>query len=498
MAYSFGTQGALPPFTSQYSSASNPLNQGTLALSGTTPQAKALNTASNGLGQSKPNIPATNPSANSFNLNGQSSPNIPPTAGLLHQTPTTPVKSQTTNNVDGSSQTTTYHVPDSTTVDSSTSKNTATQGTGSSNPTVVEDGTINSQTPNQSPSAFAGYLGGAASGASAAASTGLTQEQEAYQKAQQENDALNQSIKNEAGTLANMQGNPIPIEFQQGRGNIVQGIYENQQAKLASQLQNETNLAGVGNTSQGQGITGLNTAASTAAPNQVPYSNQFIDPTTGQPIGGGQAGQLPAATQSFVNSLSQEVQSGAMTRADAESRLSSYGPAGLQALNTALGPNFNTNASNASAGTTAVGQQIQTAADSTNKALDTLSSSFSSLSGLQTGGIPLTNSIAQWIGSNLGDASLTQYKTNLADARSQLIGVLNSSGGTPTGNEETANQYLPDNMTPQQFQQNVGTAQNPGIVRQLVAQKVSSFTGSGLQQNSSGSSDGTPMFGSFN
>ena len=244
---------------------------------------------------------------------------------------------------------------------------------------------------------------------------------------------------------------------------------------------------------QGQGLTGLNNATGYAQPIQVPYSNQLIDPRTGQPMGGGQAGQLPQAATDYINSLAQQVKNGYMTRADAESRISQYSQPGLQALNTALGSGFNTNASNASAGTTATGQQIQTAADSTNKALDTLSNAFTVLSGFETGGIPATNSIAQWIGTQFGDSALQTYKTNLADARSQLIGVLNSSGGTPTGNEATANQYLPDNMTKAQFDANVGTMQNPGIVRQLIAQKVSSFTGSGSQNNNT-SNSGSGIF----
>jgi hypothetical protein len=249
-------------------------------------------------------------------------------------------------------------------------------------------------------------------------------------------------------------------------------------------------------TGQGQGITGLNNAAGNTAPVQVPYNNQYISPTTGQPVSGGGAttgtamSQLPQQAQDAVNSYAQQVQSGAMTRADAESRLSAYGVAGTNALNEALGTSFNTNASNASAGTTAVGQQIQTAAQATNQALDTLTTLFNNLSPLQTQGIPATNSLANWVGSALGSQALSQYKTNLADARSQLIGVLNSAGGTPTGNEATANQYLPDNMTKAQFDANVGTAQNPGIVRQLVAQKVSSFTGSGSQNGTSTSSGG--------
>lgn len=267
-------------------------------------------------------------------------------------------------------------------------------------------------------------------------------------------------------------------------GALIQGLTNQENAELAG--------TGQALTAQSQQANALNQAGALSTPNnqflQVPYSNQLLD-SQGNPVnGGGTTGTLPAAAQSFVNSLATQVQNGQMTRDEATSQLAAYGTAGLQALNTALGSGFNTNASNASAATTATGQQIQTAADSTNKALDTLSSSFSALNGLQTGGIPLTNSIAQWIGSNLGDSALTQYKTNLADARSQLIGVLNSSGGTPTGNESTANQYLPDNMTPAQFTQNVGTVQNPGIVRQLIAQKVASFTGSGSQTNSNASS----------
>ena len=273
---------------------------------------------------------------------------------------------------------------------------------------------------------------------------------------------------------------------------------------LTGQLQQEqgyNQASGNALTSQGKGITGLNSAAGNIAPVQVPYNNQYINPTTGQSVSGGTTNgtamsSLPQAAQTAVQSYAQQVKSGAMTRADAESRLSAYGVAGTNALNEVLGSNFNTNASNASAGTTAVGQQIQTAADSTNKALDTLSSAFSALPGVETGGVPLTNSIAQWIGTQFGSSALQQYKTNLADARSQLIGVLNSSGGTPTGNEATANQYLPDNMTKAQFDANVGTAQNPGIVRKLITQKVSSFTGSGSQNGTStGTSDGTSTSG---
>ena len=272
------------------------------------------------------------------------------------------------------------------------------------------------------------------------------------------------------------------------------------------QITAANNAGNIANTAQSNQITGQYNAGSLTNPAslnvQVPYSNQYISSLNGQPVGGGAAGTLPSSAQSFVNSLAQQVQSGAMTRSDAESRLTAYGQPGLQALNSALGSNFNTNASNASAQTTATGQQIQTAATATNNALDTLGNLFNQLPGIQTGGIPATDAIANWVASSLGQAGLTQYTTALNDARSQLIGVLNASGGTPSGNEATAMQYLPDNMTVSQFNQLVGTAQNPGTARQLVQQKVSAFTNSG-NQNSSGSSgvqynsDGTLQSVSF-
>lgn len=225
----------------------------------------------------------------------------------------------------------------------------------------------------------------------------------------------------------------------------------------------------------------------TAATQQVqaPYGTPLYNPLSGSfttPGGTTGGGGLDPNTQG--TQLAQQVTGGTMDFNTALSQMGAYGAAGAPALRNAIlkiNPSFNFNLSQSSASTQAQGQQIKTAADSTNKALDTLAAAFTSLPGWQTGGIPATNSIGQWLGQQLGDKALQAFKTNLADARSQLIGVLNSSGGTPTGNEATANQYLPDNMTKAMFDTNVGTVQNPGIVRQLVAQKVGSFTGSGQQ-----------------
>lgn len=316
----------------------------------------------------------------------------------------------------------------------------------------------------------------------------------AYQKAVKSKADFDSKLAQKYGAIEN---NPIPLEFQQGREQVLARQAASQDATLQGAITQAQE--GLGYTLTGQGLTNqsLGQATTATAPIQAPYTSQVLSPVTGQSIQGGGAGPAGGGLNPLnnIDDYAQKVVNGQMTIDQATSALGGS-PAFAGALNqaiTKINPNFNFTQSAASAQTQALGQQIKTAADSTNKALDTLSSSFTSLPGIQTAGIPATNSVANYIAGAFGQPSLTAYKTALADARSQLIGVLNSSGGTPTGNEATALQYLPDNMTVQQFNQNIGTPDNPGIVRQLVQQKVSSFQGSGVQgqnQSSTGSSGG--------
>lgn len=491
MASAFNTQGSTPNVFGNSQSAVSPIGIGS------TPAARALSgsAASSGIG-TKPDPFNPFPMANMSTPQGpRYSP--PPTIPA----PSTPVKKTTVNNVDGSSHVTEYHAPPDTTTTAATApvfSGILGAGTGS---IVPQGGT--SGTPVQQPTDSSSFTTSQPQTQLSTATTGLLNAPSQNAAIAQEAQGIRNNYQGLISQVGNLGAGAQAGDLSTGTNVVGEGnaaIASQSASQRMNALANDESqqIASLNPelTAQSQSQSGLNQAGSLSTPSnqftQVPYSNQLIG-ADGQPVTGGQTGTLPAQAQTFVNSLATQVQNGQMTRDEATSQLSAYGTAGLQALNTALGSNFNTNASNASAGTTATGQQIQTAADSTNKALDTLSTSFGSLNGLQTGGIPLTNSIAQWIGANLGDATLQQYKTNLADARSQLIGVLNSAGGTPTGNEATAEQYLPDNMTPAQFQQNVGTAQNPGIVRQLVQQKVSSFTSSGQQNNSNAQSTTQPI-----
>lgn len=324
-----------------------------------------------------------------------------------------------------------------------------------------------------------------------------------YQKAVNELSNLRGSIAN--ATAAN-ESNPIPLEFQQGRQQVMdkknallldaaqQKTNEKQQAvqnQIAGAQAQQTgyNYAGsLGNTAQGLRQSGLQGAAQYAQPVQVPYSNQYINPQTGMPIGGGGGGgAVGGSLQSSVQNIAQRVLSGNMGYDAGVQALSAYGQAGVNSLLQTLGPNFNVQQSNARAqaqgastlqtGTT--GGVITKSADSANKALDSLQLAFNKLSKLQTGGIPATNNIANWIANQFGQGALSSYNSILHDARAQLSGVLTSTGAvSPTGAEAMAQAYLPDNMTPTMFKNKLKAAKD------LVAQKVSAFTNtSGGNQN---------------
>lgn len=281
---------------------------------------------------------------------------------------------------------------------------------------------------------------------------------------------------NQAGYLTGGLTTPVAMGRAQVLGQTEaaqeQGLGIEQQA-AQDQLKNE--LA-----TQQQGTAGLTTAAGLIAPQLAGFNQQSFNPATGQ-FGGGTQGatalsQLPPQAQTAIKSYAQQVQAGQMTRADAESRLSAYGVAGTNALNEALGPSFNTNASNASAQTTAIGQQVQTYAQSANAALDKLTTDFGGLPAWQKLGIPGTIGIEQGIGQFFGNDKLATYLTTLHDARAQLTGVLSTAGGmTPTSAEDTAKTYLPDNMTADQLASKIEAAKS------LVQQKVQAFTQSGQQ-----------------
>ena len=387
-----------------------------------------------------------------------------------------------------------------------------TQSNNQNTQTPPPTGTVFSNGQDVPAPTFAGLIGGASNQASTlntqaglinqtASQIGAqTQMSPAEQQANQAAAALEAS---RASALGDVGTQGWSAAFQQGQEGLINRNIDAQEAAKQAEAQTfaaqrQANATALGAEAGAQNQAGglqssaggiLNSAASTAAPTVGQQGQTQYQPlNAGTNNGGSGSVSLTGVVGTDVSNLSNAVNNGTLDYQSALSQLSGYGTAVQNQLLPAiqkLNPNFNFNLSGSSAQTQAQGQQLNTQVATANQALDSLGTSFSSLSGLQTGGIPATNSIAQWIGTQLGDQALSKYQSNLADARAQLVGVLNAAGGTPTGNEATAMQYLPDNMTPAMFQANVGTAQNPGIVRQLMQQKASTFSGSGQQSNTS-------------
>lgn len=299
MAFSFGTQGATP-------GASNPLSAGTLNLSGSTPQAKALSSATQSTFSQNPVVgkssAASTPVAKTLTANTQSfnpatvgtfnTTPQPATPGLLHQTPTTPVKSQTTNNVDGSSNTTTYHAPDTATIAPATAQNetSTTAPVGTSNgtsgnpfPGIVNNlantstqgslqgqaATSNLADTSQQGSAQGQQITGQLQNASNTSSPVATAAQQATAQAGFLNPALAtnaQQIGNQYSTemnnLVNEEGPAVSGNTTGGGGPIGLGRAGAIEANVGQQLQGE---AAAGNFALGANAQGLTAAQQQAS-----------------------------------------------------------------------------------------------------------------------------------------------------------------------------------------------------------------------------------------
>jgi hypothetical protein len=171
----------------------------------------------------------------------------------------------------------------------------------------------------------------------------------AYNQAQEYNKQLGQLAENYGTQTANIEGSPIDLTLATGQQGILQRLYAAKQGALAGQYQGATNLMNAANTQQAlqqqgltsaagastaqQGVqqTGLGTAAGLTAPIQVPYSNQLINPVTGQSFSTGNS-----TVDSAVAGVAAKVKNGTMTYADAVNAVSGYGQAGSNALTQAL------------------------------------------------------------------------------------------------------------------------------------------------------------------
>lgn len=133
---------------------------------------------------------------------------------------------------------------------------------------------------------YSGLIGSLATTASQP-SAAFTQAQNQYLQA---NKDLATSQENEANQLALNNSNPIPLEFQQGRGQVLQGQYQTQQAAISGQLSGAAAAEQAATGQQSAQQSGLAAAATGAAPQAANALGTF-NPTTGTYSGyGGTSG----------------------------------------------------------------------------------------------------------------------------------------------------------------------------------------------------------------
>ncbi len=372
--------------------------------------------------------------------------------GYTQPKASTPVKKTTVNNPDGSSQTTEYHAPEPTQGFTEASK---TQ-------TPTYPGLVTSLAQNsltQSPLAAT---------AGKALLNAPSQNDTIAQRAEDtRNDYAGKiakvgqlgagAVAGDMSTGTDVVGEGNAAIASQSASQRMQALASDEQQNLAalnpelaaqSQAQSALTSAGsIGNTAQAQLQSGLTSAAGATAPVQLPYSNQLVTPTTGQPVNGGLTGNL----QDSVAQITQRIQNGQMSYDQGVQALSGYGQGGVNALQQSLGPNFNVAQSNALAGQQGT---IGPAYTYAKTALTNLQNAVAGLSGPQSTNIPIINAITQGLSTTFGVGSegVQAYKGALAEARSAIQKVLASvQGGTPTDYVGQSNALLPDNATPAQI-----------------------------------------------
>lgn len=279
-----------------------------------------------------------------------------------------------------------------------------------------------------------------------------------YQTAVNELNTLKQNIAQETG---NIESNPIPLEFQQGRKQILQSKsaalldaaqqkVNQAQAAIGYQLtgaglqqQGLSTAGSLGQTGQGLTQSGLTSAAGYAQPVQVPYGTPLVNPQTGQTLsGGGTTGQGVQPGDPFYQTLEQYAQLMASNQGSAVPGFVTSNPVlNAQVLQMAkqINPNFNVNVAAGAGGaqTAVAGQQASQiqgyqSALQQGKNLQSQLGDLINTFGLNPADINAVNQGLQTIARNISDPRyqmLQNYVNDIANTYSQ---ILTPAGGTAT------------------------------------------------------------------
>jgi len=276
---------------------------------------------------------------------------------------------------------------------------------------------------------------------------------------------------------ADMRTNPeYSLDTGVGLGNRIaqtEGVKATQLNATAAGLEN---LAGLANTQQSLQQSGLGTAAGLMQPQQVSYSNQFLDPTTGLPINP-QAGQ---DMQSAIALQVQKLRSGATDPATAREALSAYGQAGINALEQQLGAGFNPNVASANQGSAS---ELTTLKNNLQSTFNGVEANYELLlntvkqGGINDQNIPVINAIQNKLGRGLAsDPAVINFRNTLAAVRAGYAQIL--GGGTTTvDSQNRAQEAIPDDISLAALESLGQQLQSESINRiQGINQQINSIT----------------------
>lgn len=319
----------------------------------------------------------------------------------------------------------------------------------------------------------------------------LNQKNEEYKAQQAEanryNNLLTQSRLAQAGDIAGNANRAVDQQFGEGRANIINTRYAQEQAGLGAGFQGASTLMGAANTQQQIQQAGLTSAAGFAAPQLSQYGQAYYNPMNpqGSANGGGVSPSDPfyATLQSYADMAVNGQMSGIPASITSNPVLNAQ----MLQMAKAKNPNFNINTAQASGDIQAKSQAIDASAVSTNQALDMLTQAYSQLPAINKSNVPMWNKfmagLSDWTG--YGAPEMANFKSRLGEARAQLSATINSATniGVDMGGM-TATNLLPDNMTPDQVPKQVADAKD------FIAQRIAAFKNAGNQLNTNTNTGG--------
>lgn len=304
----------------------------------------------------------------------------------------------------------------------------------------------------------------------------------ALDKANSFNDALLKSRTNQAHGLAENAMNPIPLQFQQGRAQVLQNQYGQEQAALGAAYNAATAQQGQANTQQGLQQGAVTTALNATMP-QMQFG-MLTNPQTGEIVGGqGSNAQqlmgssLQKAQQMFANGSSFEdaiaqsglAQFGNLGSSLLSSAIMSGGGGGYNptAYNTQVGANMQ-NLSNTQIEAYKVGQNLQQVKALESVMLDYLQKSGVNPSEAQVYNGPINNYLSK-IGNPGAAANWALQMGDLKNYTSQLMA--SGYGGTPTGAESAMINQDPSKLSYKDLKAYLETLSRLGSNRLNVLQR---------------------------